>query len=94
MRCPRCQRRAEVYDSRPSDGRVWRRRKCTGCGFRFTTWEMGVLKQRDRALEALRAAGFTVREIAEIVGLSENYVGQKTKAVKVGSLSRSEFRRE
>ena len=40
MRCPDCGARAEVLDSRPRpDGGVRRRRECTSCELRFTTFE-------------------------------------------------------
>ena len=40
MRCPECGARAEVLDSRPRpDGGVRRRRRCTSCEQRFTTFE-------------------------------------------------------
>ena len=40
MRCPECGARAEVLDSRPRpDGGVRRRRRCTSCERRFTTFE-------------------------------------------------------
>ena len=60
------------------------------CGQRFTTledrrngdWPVDATRarqQRDDALRALRRFDVTVREIALITGLSENYVGQITK---------------
>ena len=42
MRCPKCGcEESKVVDSRPSEGNdaIRRRRECTGCGFRFTTYE-------------------------------------------------------
>ena len=42
MHCPRCGcEESKVVDSRPSEGNdaIRRRRECTGCGFRFTTYE-------------------------------------------------------
>lgn len=42
MRCPRCgSEESKVVDSRPSENNdaIRRRRECTGCGFRFTTYE-------------------------------------------------------
>ena len=42
MRCPRCGcEESKVVDSRPSENNdaIRRRRECTGCGFRFTTYE-------------------------------------------------------
>ena len=40
MRCPFCgYEDTKVIDSRPADGRKRRRRECTSCGKRFTTYE-------------------------------------------------------
>ena len=42
MRCPKCGcEESKVVDSRPSEGNdaIRRRRECTSCGFRFTTYE-------------------------------------------------------
>ena len=42
MRCPRCGcEESKVVGSRPSENNdaIRRRRECTGCGFRFTTYE-------------------------------------------------------
>ena len=42
MRCPKCGcEESKVVDSRPSENNdaIRRRRECTGCGFRFTTYE-------------------------------------------------------
>ncbi|MBQ8826970.1 MAG: transcriptional repressor NrdR [Oscillospiraceae bacterium] len=40
MRCPFCNfEDTKVIDSRPADGKKRRRRECTSCGKRFTTYE-------------------------------------------------------
>ncbi len=40
MRCPFCNfEDTKVIDSRPADGKKRRRRECTNCGKRFTTYE-------------------------------------------------------
>lgn len=42
MRCPKCGcEESKVVDSRPSEGNdaIRRRRECSRCGFRFTTYE-------------------------------------------------------
>ena len=40
MRCPYCNNSdSKVTDSRTSDNGVRRRRECTRCGLRFTTYE-------------------------------------------------------
>lgn len=41
MRCPFCNYEdTKVIDSRPSEGKKRRRRECTQCGKRFTTYEV------------------------------------------------------
>lgn len=41
MRCPFCNfEDTKVIDSRPSEGKKRRRRECTSCGKRFTTYEV------------------------------------------------------
>ncbi|MGN0594746.1 MAG: transcriptional regulator NrdR [Hominimerdicola sp.] len=41
MRCPFCNYEdTKVIDSRPSEGKKRRRRECTNCGKRFTTYEI------------------------------------------------------
>jgi transcriptional repressor NrdR len=41
MRCPDCGfEDSKVIDSRPTDGRIRRRRECLSCKFRFTTYEI------------------------------------------------------
>lgn len=40
MLCPKCKGKAVVIDSRKyKTGEVYRRRKCTSCGCRFSTLE-------------------------------------------------------
>ena len=40
MRCPKCQSdNLSVIDSRADESAIRRRRECTGCGYRFTTFE-------------------------------------------------------
>jgi transcriptional repressor NrdR len=41
MECPRCEQPTKVLESRRADGgaAVRRRRECSGCGHRFTTFE-------------------------------------------------------
>ncbi|MBQ2824552.1 MAG: transcriptional repressor NrdR [Oscillospiraceae bacterium] len=57
MRCPFCNfDDTKVIDSRPADGKKRRRRECTSCGKRFTTYEsieMPVLfvVKRDNTIE-------------------------------------------
>jgi len=40
MKCPKCQRKTEVTDSRPApNNRIRRRRGCPNCSHTFTTYE-------------------------------------------------------
>lgn len=39
MICTSCTGPTEVYDSRPHESGIRRRRQCCVCGTRFTTWE-------------------------------------------------------
>lgn len=49
--CPKCaDLRSRVVDSRPEGGYVRRRRECSGCRERFTTYE-GYLHPSSRALD-------------------------------------------
>jgi transcriptional regulator NrdR family protein len=40
MKCPECNSKALVMDSRPSGERIRRRYRCTGCEARFSTLEL------------------------------------------------------
>ena len=40
MKCEKCQAETQVYDSRPKDNTIRRRRRCVKCKHRFTTVEM------------------------------------------------------
>ena len=40
MKCEKCQAETQVYDSRPKDNTIKRRRRCVKCKHRFTTVEM------------------------------------------------------
>jgi len=41
MKCPKCEKRTSVKDSRQGPGASWRRRRsCFTCGHRFTTREI------------------------------------------------------
>ena len=57
MRCPFCgYEDTKVIDSRPSEGRKRRRRECSQCGKRFTTYEIVekpvlMVKKKDGSVE-------------------------------------------
>lgn len=40
MKCEKCQAETQVFDSRPKDNTIKRRRRCVKCKHRFTTVEM------------------------------------------------------
>ena len=58
MRCPYCgERETRVLDSRPVELRIRRRRECSRCGKRFTTYEVVerpllMVQKKDGSLEA------------------------------------------
>ncbi|MGN1402859.1 MAG: transcriptional regulator NrdR [Ruminococcus sp.] len=58
MHCPFCgERDTRVLDSRPSETKIRRRRECTRCGKRFTTYEvverpMLMVQKKDGSFEA------------------------------------------
>ena len=58
MRCPYCgERETRVLDSRPVEIRIRRRRECSRCGKRFTTYEvverpLPMVQKKDGSLEA------------------------------------------
>lgn len=53
MKCPQCKTgSAWVMGSREKEGSVRRRRRCTKCGFRFTTSEISVDDLKNIALMA------------------------------------------
>lgn len=58
MRCPYCgERETRVLDSRPAEIRIRRRRECSRCGKRFTTYEVVerpllMVQKKDGSLEA------------------------------------------
>ena len=85
--CPKCFSRTQI-ECKSGTASYWIRRRCITCGLKFSVlgrnlpWppENGVAaQQRDIALKALRQLCVTVQEISEVVGLSENHVGQITK---------------
>lgn len=56
MRCPKCNfKRTIVVDSRSSNNTIKRRRECTACGYRFSTYE-SVAHISDNVPEHLRKA--------------------------------------
>ena len=66
MICPKCGKRARVIDSRPSDEYgVRRRRECTVCGKRFTTYEITAAMKSGYDRTA-RTKEMMVRKIREL----------------------------
>ena len=52
MKCEKCQAETQVYDSRPKDNTIKRRRRCVKCKHRFTTVEM-YLTQVNQIVDAV-----------------------------------------
>lgn len=90
MKCPECGcEESKVIDSRPTENKVRRRRECTKCGTRFTTYEiieevpLMVIK-KDHSIEPfdreklvdrlLRAAVKRPIELSEIENMVEEIV--------------------
>jgi len=56
MRCPRCDsEKLSVADSRHREGRIYRRRECRDCGYRFSTIELPIAEwdRHQREKEAI-----------------------------------------
>jgi transcriptional regulator NrdR family protein len=68
MNCPKCGNGlSSCIDSRQRDNNVYRRRKCLGCGYRYSTQEVSVeeLKQLRAAEKALGELISHANEIKE-----------------------------
>lgn len=67
MRCPECKGEAEVLDSRrmKNGSAVRRRRECTACGFRFTTYEVADCSLLFTLDLAIRNGQIVIREARE-----------------------------
>ena len=94
MRCPKCGcEESKVVDSRPSESNdaIRRRRECTGCGFRYTTYErceetpLMVIKrdgrketfERQKLMRGLLSATVKLDVPAEAIdGLIDDIVGE------------------
>lgn len=74
VRCDEClSTDSDVIDSRPSPGKIRRRRMCNQCGNRFTTVEVKVeprVKLIRRNLMLMRAREMTYQQIADRMGVS------------------------
>lgn len=67
LSCPACGGAfSDVVDSRPKQNRIRRRRKCTACGFRFSTIE--VYGQSVMELRILEKIYVLMQELAEVRG--------------------------
>jgi len=75
--CPACgETKSKVLDGRPTATSRTRRRKCVGCGHRFTTWEVTdpvvagamVAELVGLVLKDLNRADFKLQRIMRTVG--------------------------
>lgn len=67
--CPKCAIPTQVIDSRgTSENEVRRRRKCSDCGQRFTTYET-MHTPGDRDKERRKKARELIRKLSEMLGL-------------------------
>ena len=65
MKCPFCgYEDTKVIDSRPSDEKIKRRRECTKCGGRFTTYEA---VERPMLMVEKRSGGFEPFDKAKLI---------------------------
>lgn len=62
--CPQCQGHTQVIDSRPKRGGITRRRACTKCGHRLTTFEGEENLSAIAANQAILAVVKTLRTLA------------------------------
>lgn len=53
MNCPLCSADSKVFNSRPIEGAVWRRRECLKCRHRWTTYE--ITERRIKRVERVEA---------------------------------------
>ena len=62
--CPNrgCRGILTVENSRPVGSRIWRRRQCTRCDKRFTTWELS-----EKALDELLRDSASLQELRSII---------------------------
>ena len=52
--CPKCRSyNVFVVDSRKNYGKIWRRKKCSDCGFRYSTYEVSA-KDLERTEKILK----------------------------------------
>lgn len=56
VNCPLCSADSKVFNTRPHDGAVWRRRECLKCRHRWSTYEITELAfKRVERVEAIVA---------------------------------------
>lgn len=63
--CPECQGKTQVYDSRPQEGGIRRRRSCTECGHRIRTFESESDISPNAADKRIRLVVRALREFAD-----------------------------
>ena len=89
MQCPYCgERDTRVLDSRPAEMKIRRRRECTRCGRRFTTYEIVerpllMVEKRDGSFEAFDRNKLPVRveQIAALIDHLENTYANEMRSV-------------
>lgn len=91
LKCPKCgnEEKLDVKDSRPATGMIRRRRRCSHCEFRFTTYEMafyGVVSvQKFKQLVSLdgRLGKLSMEEIRAINWMVER-LGRDSPGRRIG----------
>ena len=99
MKCPECGfDESKVIDSRPTDGKIRRRRECLSCKYRFTTYEVVentplMVVKKDHSIEPFdpeklverlrRAAVKRPLSLAELEGMVDEIENElKNKLIK------------
>lgn len=67
MNCPECDKETYVIDSRPrAKGTIYRRRDCSSCGHRFSTYELPETDLDGLKFQAERAEGINHKLIRQL----------------------------
>jgi transcriptional regulator NrdR family protein len=87
MICTSCDGPTEVYDTRPHESGIRRRRQCCNCGTRFTTYET-TTKPRSIQAVLLEKAKRAVRDRRRYENMTqEDKLRQKLRRAGVGAPS-------
>lgn len=68
MTCPKCYEMTAVKDSRERDGKIYRRRECIACGYRFSTHEIPIEILDEQKSETFKTVNALTNEIKRLRG--------------------------